>query len=133
MHEPTAQADLAAAATVDAAIAVHRALGPGLRESHYRDALVLELHERGRHVEREVKIPIFYKGKRVGRHFQLDIRVDRVLVVELKAKPMLAAGDRYQAMSYLAATGHELGLVLNFGAPRMKDGIKRIVRTSEAR
>lgn len=81
-------------------------------------------------VEREVKIPIFYKGRRVGRHFRLDLRVNGVLVVELKAKPFLVSHDKYQAMSYLAATGHQLGLVLNFGAPRMKDGIRRVVRTS---
>lgn len=129
LPEPSREADDAARETVDAAIHVHRQLGPGLLESHYREALAFELRRRGRDVKIEVPAPVRFEGVVLRKRYFLDMLVDDVLVVEVKAARWMPPTAVAQASSYLAATGYQLALLLNFHAPRMKDGIRRVVRS----
>ncbi len=117
-----------AAVVVDAAIEVHRHLGPAFAESVYENALSRELMMRGVVFERQVVVAVHYKGGWVGEG-RIDMVVAGVLVAELKALPESATVHVSQALSYLRATGLRLALVLNLGMPRMQSGIRRVVRT----
>src|SRR5688572_6707534 len=86
---------------VDSALTVHRALGPGLLESAYRDCLFLELTARGHHVDREQLLPITYRGQIIPRAFRTDLLVDQVLLIELKAIEALLPIHRVQLTTYL--------------------------------
>jgi GxxExxY protein len=124
--EPDEVVDVWAAAVVDAAIEVHRYLGPAFSESAYENALCHELELRGVPFERQVAVPLEYKGLPIGEG-RVDILVGRVLVVELKALPSLLPVHVNQVLSYLSATGLSLGLLLNFGERHMKTGVRRVV------
>ncbi len=110
---------------IEAAIEVHKALGPGFIESVYESALCLELTRRGITFERQKTVPILYRGEPVGEH-RLDLLVERALVVELKA--VAALDDIFFAIgrSYMKAVGAEDGLLLNFAT--MPLTIRRIGR-----
>lgn len=112
---------------VDAALTVHRVLGPGLLESVYELALAHELSQRGLRAARQVPIPIRYRGVSLGECFRADIIVDSKVLLELKSVEHLTPVHRKQIQTYLRLTGLELGLLLNFGAPLMKDGSVRCV------
>ena len=112
-------------AVVGAAIEVHKELGPGFLESVYEEALCIELDERGIPFVRQAVVELGYKGKRVGES-RLDLLVGGELVVELKAVDALAPLHSAQVLSYLRATGHPLGLLINFNVPVLKSGIKRM-------
>ena len=114
-------------AVVDAAVKVHRALGVGLREWVYRDALTIELRARGHDVQREVRMDAYYEGVKMEGSFQLDLLVDRCVILELKAVEEFHPSHFAQIRSYLRPTGVEVGLLLNFHAPLMKQGIRRYV------
>ncbi len=107
-----------------AAIAVHRALGPGFLESFYHNALRIALKREGIDFETEAEVRIFYEGAEVGVHY-LDLLVERQIVVELKAVKELEEVHYAQVRSYLRATGLHVGLLLNFNAPTLV--AKRIV------
>ena len=113
---------------VDASIEVHRELGgPGLLESVYEEALADELSRRGLAVERQLHVPIQYKGKILATPLRLDLKVNGLVLVEAKAvvewNPIFEA----QMLTYLRLTGLKLGLVINFGGRYVKDGIHRVV------
>lgn len=113
---------------VDAAIEVHRELGgPGLLESVYEEALVEELTLRGMFVERQQSVPIRYKGKLLATPLRLDLRVNRLVIVDPKAVTEYNKINDAQMLTYLRLTGLRLGLVINFGERLVKDGIHRIV------
>ena len=116
---------------VDGALTVHRALGPGLLESVYELALAHELAQRGPSVERQVPIPIAYQGVVLGEGFRADLIVEGKVLLELKSVEHLTALHRKQIQTYLRLTGLKLGLLLNFGAALMKDGIVRCVNALE--
>ena len=116
---------------VDAAIQVHRALGPGLFESVYEVVLAHELCKRGLNVERQVQIPIEYDGLQFNEGFRADIIVEGKVILELKSVEALSASHRKQIQTYLRLTGLKLGFLLNFGAALMKDGIVRAVNGLE--
>ncbi|HZS38996.1 MAG TPA: GxxExxY protein [Polyangia bacterium] len=124
--EPDEELDRRAADVVDAAIEVHRVLGPGLLESLYEQALCLELQLRGVPFRRQVAIGITYKGTLIGEH-RLDLLVAERLVVELKAVEALMPVHGVQVRSYLKATRCILGLLINFNVPLLKLGIQRII------
>ncbi|TWT88507.1 hypothetical protein Mal64_19900 [Pseudobythopirellula maris] len=129
MTEPSAEVDRLASAVVDAAMEVHRTLGAGFLESVYQKALETELRFRAVPYEREWPIALSYKGEAVGEA-RLDFMVGGKLVVELKAVETLHPIHHAQVLNYLKATGHELGLLINFNVPLLKDGgIKRVVLT----
>lgn len=124
--EPSAEVNTISRQIVDAAIEVHRDLGPGYSESVYEEALVFELELRGIGFERQKPIYLQYKGKAVGEG-RIDILVENKIVVELKAVETLLPVHKAQLISYLKTTGHPLGLLINFNVPLLKDGIRRVV------
>ncbi len=126
--EPSEESDALAHAVVEAALEVHRQLGPAFAESIYENALCLELAARGIGFARQVSVTVVYKGVAVGEG-RMDLVVGDRVVVELKAVPALAEVHVAQALSYLKATGRQLALLLNFGERHMKAGIRRLVLT----
>ncbi len=116
---------------VDAAIAVHRALGPGLLETVYEVALAHELQKRGLPVERQTPISVQYDGVIFDEGFRADIIVGEKVILELKSVEHATAAHRKQIQTYLKLTGCKLGFLLNFGEALMKDGITRAVNGLE--
>jgi GxxExxY protein len=112
-------------AVIGAAIEVHRTLGPGFLESVYQKALAIELRLRGIPASAQHRVELFYKGESVGEGF-LDFLIDGKVIVELKAVETLAAIHTAQVISYLKATHHKVGVLLNFNVRILKDGVKRI-------
>jgi GxxExxY protein len=104
---------------VQAAVAVHTSLGPGFLEAIYQKGLIVELKSCGYHCSNEVEVPISYRGVHLGKH-RLDLVVAGRAVVELKAVSKLDASHFAQVRSYLAASGHPVGLLLNFAGPRVE-------------
>jgi GxxExxY protein len=117
----------AARRVVEAAVEVHRHLGPGYVESVYENALAVELGLRGIPFERQVAFRVAYKGHEVGEG-RMDLLVECCLVVELKAVERITDVHLAQALSYLKATGRTLGLLINVNVPVLLRGVKRIVR-----
>jgi len=116
---------------VDAAIAVHRELGPGLLESVYEAVLARELTDRGLKLERQIPIPIVWRGMRFDEGFRADIIVEGKVILELKSVESVNNAHKKQLLTYLRLTGMKLGFLLNFGAALMKDGITRTVNGLE--
>ncbi len=116
---------------VDAAIHVHRALGPGLLESVYETILAHELEKRGLEVKRQVPVPIEYEGLTFDEGFRADIIVNDKVVLELKSVERVIPAHKKQIQTYLRLTGCKLGYLLNFGEALMKDGITRVVNNLE--
>ena len=112
---------------IQAGIEVHRYLGPGLLESPYVDCLAWELRARGMRFERQVKLPILYKGIRLEYGFRLDLVVEELVVLEVKAVAQILEVHRCQLLTYLRFSGLPVGLVLNFNVPLLKEGIVRVV------
>jgi len=116
-----------AAEIVDAAIAIHRSLGPGLLESVYETVLARELALRGLRVARQVPVPIKYQDLQFEEGFRADLIVDDLVIVELKSLEALHPVHPKQLLTYLKLSDRRLGLLLNFGAGLMREGIVRIV------
>ena len=112
---------------VDAAVQVHRELGPGLLETVYEVVLAKELERRRLRVERPVPVPILYGGLCFKEGFRADIIVEGKVILELKSVEQLSKVHAKQVFTYLKLRGLKLGFVLNFGANLMKDGIERVV------
>jgi GxxExxY protein len=112
---------------LDAAIAVHKELGPGLLESVYEIVLAYELQQRRLSVERQVPIAICYKEMTFDEAFRPDIVVDKKVIVELKSVEQISEAHKKQVQTYLRLTGCKLGFLLNFGEALMKRGVTRVV------
>jgi GxxExxY protein len=112
---------------LDAAIAVHTALGPGLLESAYQACLAYELSSRSLKIQAQVPLPIKYRGVFVDAAYRMDLLIEDLVVVELKAIERLLPLHEAQLLSYLKLSGKRLGLLINFHVVRLKDGYKRIV------
>ena len=112
---------------VDAAVHVHTRLGPGLLESVYERVLAYELEKRSLAVERQVPVPIAYDDIHFEEGFRADLIVEKSVIVELKSVETMAPVHGKQLLTYLKLMDYRLGLLINFGAPLLKDGIKRIV------
>ncbi len=112
---------------VDAAIKVHRTLGPGLLESAYQYCLAFELRKRGLNVEIEVEQPVIYDGLRLDAGFRLDMLVENTVIIENKACEQLLPIHEAQLLTYLKLRGSWLGFLINWNTIRIKDGIKRMV------
>ena len=104
---------------MQAVFEVHNALGPGFVEGVYEEALAYELETRGIRFERQKRVTVRYKERVVGMH-RLDLVVDGVIVLELKAVSALTDAFKRQVLSYLKATGLRLGILINFGTPRVE-------------
>jgi GxxExxY protein len=122
MHENEVSGSL-----IDAAIQVHIKLGPGLLESVYERALEHELNKRSFSVARQVVIPITYDGLVFDEGFRADLIVNDLVVVELKSIESLSPVHSKVLLTYLRLANKRLGLLINFGVVRLKDGIRRIV------
>lgn len=113
---------------VDAAIEVHRELGgSGLLESVYEEALADELTRRGMKVERQLAVPIVYKGRQLAAPLRLDLKVNELVLVDTKATTEWNPIFEAQMLTYLRLTKLRLGLVINFGEQYVKNGIRRVV------
>lgn len=112
---------------VDAAVRIHTRLGPGLLESVYERVLAYELEKRGLGVERQVVVPIIYDDIHFEEGFRADLIVGKAVIVELKSVETMVPVHGKQLLTYLKLMDCRLGLLINFGAPLLKDGIKRIV------
>jgi GxxExxY protein len=112
---------------IGSAIAVHRELGPGLLESTYESCLEYELRDRGFAIDRQRALPVRYRGVLVDCGYRVDLLVDELVILELKAVERLEKIHEAQLHTYLRLTGLNLGLLMNFNVIRMVDGIKRLV------
>ena len=129
MHDPVAEeVEQAARHVVDAALRIHRTLGPGLLESTYETCMCHELSKRKIAFQRQLHWPILYDGVRLESGLRIDLLVEGQLIVELKAVEQLVPLYEAQLLTYLKLTGLRLGLLINFNVPLMKDGIKRLIR-----
>lgn len=108
------------------ALRVHRVLGPGLLESAYEACLSHELSKAGIEHKRQLALPIVYDGETIDAGYRLDILVEGLVVVEVKAIDRLTDVHRAQLLSYLKLGGHRLGYLLNFNVKMLKDGICRL-------
>jgi GxxExxY protein len=113
---------------VDAAIKVHRALGPGLLESVYETCLAHELTTRGLSVQRQQVLPVEYEGLRLASGYRLDLLVASSVIIEVKAVDGLARLHEAQLLTYLRLSGLRLGYLLNFNSVQMRDGLRRFAR-----
>jgi GxxExxY protein len=111
---------------VSSAIAVHSVLGPGLLESAYEACLVHELLSKGLRVERQVPFSFEYDGVKVDAGYRLDLLVEKQVIVEIKAVEKIVNLHLAQLMTYLKLSKLKVGLVLNFNAMSMKNGIRRV-------
>ncbi len=114
-------------AIIASAIEVHRELGPGLLESVYQVCLVEELKNQGINFNEQVRVPVQYKGKTLDKEFLIDILVDHQIVVELNAVEIILPVHEVQLVTYLKLADKNLGLLINFNVPLLKDGIRRRV------
>lgn len=117
----------AAREIVDAAIVVHRELGPGLLESAYEQGLAYELVRRGPKVERQKVLPVTYQELQIDAGYRLDLLVQDRVVVELKAVEKLESIHEAQVLTYLKLSRCRIGLLLNFNVRLLKNGIRRLV------
>ncbi len=116
-----------ARAIVDAAYAVHSALGPGLLESIYEVCFCHELGKRGLSYRRQVVVPITYDGLVFEEGLRLDVLVEESVICEIKAAEVMLPVFMAQLLTYLKLTGKRLGFLINFNVPIIKQGIKRVV------
>ncbi len=112
---------------IKAAIAVHRALGPGLLESVYQVCLLAELKSMGLRVEEQVAVPIVYRGERLANNLRIDLLVEDRVIVEIKAVEELHPIHTAQLLTYLKLTDKKLGLLINFNTIKLIDGLERVM------
>lgn len=112
---------------VDAAIKVHRELGPGLLESAYQHCHSHELRKRGRKVLNEVALPLVYDGDKIEVGYRIDAWVDNLIIVEHKTVEALLPIHEAQIITYLKLSNCKIGFLLNWNVILMKNGIKRVV------
>ncbi len=124
--EPDPDLDRLATVVLDAAFAVHRSMGPGFVESVYEESLAIELRRLAIPFQRQVSIPLSYRGLAVGE-CRLDLLVGERLVVEVKAVEALAPVHFAQVISYLRASRCRLGLLVNFNVHRLQRGVRRVL------
>ena len=112
---------------IKAAIAVHRALGPGLLESVYQVCLLAELKIMGLRVQEQVAVPIVYRGERLANDLRIDLLVEDRVIVEIKAVEELHPIHTAQLLTYLKLTNKKLGLLINFNTTKLIEGLERVM------
>ena len=112
---------------IGAAIEVHRHWGPGLYEEIYERSLCEELSMQGISFDTQMKVPLLYKGQRVGDDLRLDMYVEKTIIVEIKAVEKLLPVHEAQLLTYMKLLKCRVGLLINFNVPVLKNGIKRLV------
>ena len=116
---------------VDAAYKIHTTLGPGLLESVYEVVLHAELRKRGFRVSRQVAVPIVFDGIKFEEGFRADLIIEDMVIVEIKSVETIASVHKKQLLTYLRLSDKRLGLLVNFGAALIKEGISRVVNGLE--
>ena len=111
---------------IGCAIEVHRYLGPGLLEGTYEEAQSIELADAGWKFQRQLMVPVLYKGRKIGE-YRLDLLVEDLVVVEIKSVERFDPIFEAQVLTYLRVTGKKVGLLINFNSRLLKDGLKRFV------
>src|ERR1044072_1351133 len=109
-----------------ACFAVHREMGPGLREEIYQSCLLKEFDLSGIEYKCQVRIPMYYKGHALNKHMVLDLLVEDRIILELKAATEISDLFQAQLLSYLKLTNRKIGYIVNFNVPMLKKGIKRM-------
>lgn len=109
------------------AIQVHKELGPGLLESVYESCLSVELKQAAIQFRRQVPMPVTYRGMRLESGYRADLIIEDTLIIEIKALDHLCPAHEAQVLTYLRMSNCPLALLLNFHAPRLKDGLKRFI------
>ena len=112
---------------LDAAMTVHRAIGPGLLESVYQECLVMELRKRAIKVEREVHVQLHYQNEPIDKEYKIDLLVENEIILELKSVEVVLKVHEAQVVSYLRLSNRKLGFLINFNVPLLKQGFKRFV------
>lgn len=124
--QPDDEVDLVAKEVVDAGFQVHHALGPGLLESAYEECLSYELTRRDVAFERQVSMPISYKGLQLDIGYRIDLLVAKCVIVEIKAVETMLPIHQAQIMTYLRLSGCRLGFLMNFNVRLFKLGVRRV-------
>ena len=114
---------------VNSAFKVHKELGPGLLEKVYEACLVYEITKAGLEVKRQVEVPIIYDGVTLKEYLRLDIIVENSIIIEVKAVDIINPAWNAQIISHLKLTNNELGFLINFNVPLIKNGIKRFINS----
>ena len=125
--EPSSEHDAAERQIVDLAFAVHSTLGPGLLESVYEQCLERELRSRNAVVVRQVALPLVYRNEPIDVGFRIDMLVNDLVIVEIKAVDKLLPIHEAQLLTYLKPSKRQLGLLINFNTVWIKEGIRRLV------
>ena len=112
---------------IGCAIAVHRTLGPGLLESIYRECLMVELKADGIHAERDHRVSLKYRDQPVANELRIDVLVEKLVVVELKAVECIHPVHLAQVITYLKLAGCPVGLLINFNCTSLRGGLRRLV------
>jgi GxxExxY protein len=112
---------------IGAAIEVHRRLGPGLLEAVYEECLCYELSQAGLKFQRQMHLPITYKGIKFESAYKMDLVVEDAIVIEIKAIEEMLPVHSAQLLTYLKSSNKRVGLLINFNVPILKNGLKRIV------
>jgi len=114
------------------AIKIHRKLGPRLLQSAYEACLTYELQKRGRRVERQKAVPLYYEEVKLDCEFRADLVVDNTVALELKCNEALHPVDEAQLLSHLRLLNLPIGLLINFHVVTLKDGLKRMVNNTSS-
>jgi len=112
---------------LEACFSVHKEYGPGLLESIYMHALMMEFDLRQVRYHKKVSVPLFYKGMVTGKHFEIDLLVEDEIIIETKAVEELHPVHEAQLISYLKLSNKKLGYLVNFNVVLIKDGFRRFV------
>ena len=126
---PNEQIEQIAKIIVNSAFKVHKELGPGLLEKVYEACLVYEITKAGLEVKRQVEVPIIYDGVTLKEYLRLDIIVENSIIIEVKAVDIINPVWNAQIISHLKLTNNELGFLINFNVPLIKNGIKRFINS----
>ena len=126
---PNEKIELIAKIIVNSAFKVHKELGPGLLEKVYEACLVYEITKAGFEVKRQVEVPIIYDGVTLKEYLRLDIIVENSIIIEVKAVDIINPVWNAQIISHLKLTNNELGFLINFNVPLIKNGIKRFINS----
>jgi len=128
---PSERIEEIARVIVNSAFKVHKELGPGLLEKIYEACLAYEIEKAGLIVKRQVDIPIIYDGIQLNEKLRLDLIVENLVIVETKAVEIINPVWQAQIISHLRLTNNELGFLINFNVPLIKNGIKRFINTKK--
>jgi GxxExxY protein len=128
---PSERIEEIARVIVNSAFKVHKELGPGLLEKIYEACLAYEIEKAGLIVKRQVDIPIIYDGIQLNEKLRLDLIVENLVIIETKAVEIINPVWQAQIISHLRLTNNELGFLINFNVPLIKNGIKRFTNTKK--